>query len=73
MHIKKVTLNVNLNANKNFQTDDILVYNCFHLLITTICVWSLMSNRGSQSSVDCDPLFKQQTILAHLAPTNMKD
>ncbi|KRZ87720.1 Ankyrin repeat domain-containing protein 10 [Trichinella sp. T8] len=42
MHIKKVTLNVNLNANKNFQTDDILVYNCFHLLITTICVWSLI-------------------------------
>ncbi|XP_003377783.1 ankyrin repeat domain-containing protein 10 [Trichinella spiralis] len=32
----------NLNANKNFQTDDILVYNCFHLLITTICFRSLI-------------------------------
>ncbi|KRX83960.1 Ankyrin repeat domain-containing protein 10, partial [Trichinella sp. T6] len=31
-----------LNANKNFQTDDIQVYNCFHSLITTICVWSLI-------------------------------
>ncbi|KRY41721.1 hypothetical protein T01_12464 [Trichinella spiralis] len=64
---------LHLNANKNFQTDDILVYNCFHLLITTICFRSLMSNRGSQSSVDCDPLFKHQAFLAHLAPTNMKD